>query len=158
MRTYDRPHPQPLALHAYPVQPIEIARHLGFCLGNAVKYVLRAPFKGGIEDCNKALKYLEWESEIPGRDVPHWRAVLLRYVMDELHDHLRGAESTNPSDDDITDIQADFLLSLRDYLEDVDSSVAGMRERIHELAQALAGKAKGGTPTTQKGESHATSR
>ena len=50
---------------AYPVQPIEISRHLGFCLGNVVKYVLRAPLKGGVEDLNKALKYLEWEAETP---------------------------------------------------------------------------------------------
>lgn len=51
---------------AYPVQPIEIARHLGFCLGNAVKYVIRAPFKGGVEDCDKALQYLKWEREQSG--------------------------------------------------------------------------------------------
>lgn len=50
----------------YPVQPIEIARHLGFCMGNVVKYVLRAPFKGGVEDCNKALRYLRWEQEQNG--------------------------------------------------------------------------------------------
>lgn len=48
---------------AYPVQPIEIARHLGFCMGNVFKYVMREPFKNGAEDLRKALKYLEWESE-----------------------------------------------------------------------------------------------
>lgn len=48
---------------AYPVQPIEIARHLGFCMGNVFKYVMRAPFKNGVEDLKKALKYLEWERE-----------------------------------------------------------------------------------------------
>lgn len=48
---------------AYPVQPIEISRHLGFCMGNVFKYVMRAPFKNGVEDLRKALKYLEWESE-----------------------------------------------------------------------------------------------
>lgn len=47
----------------YPVQPIEITRYLGFCLGNAAKYVLRAPYKGGAEDCLKALRYLELEKE-----------------------------------------------------------------------------------------------
>ncbi len=49
----------------YPVQAIEITRHLGFCLGNAVKYTLRAPWKGGVEDCDKALQYLLWEQETP---------------------------------------------------------------------------------------------
>ncbi len=49
----------------YPVQPIEITRYLGFCLGNATKYILRAPYKGGVEDCLKALRYLELEKETP---------------------------------------------------------------------------------------------
>lgn len=47
----------------YPVQPIEITRHMDFCLGNAVKYVLRAPFKGGVEDIQKARQYLVWVEE-----------------------------------------------------------------------------------------------
>lgn len=49
----------------YPVQPIEVTRYLGFCLGNAAKYVLRAPWKGGEEDCLKALRYLDMERECP---------------------------------------------------------------------------------------------
>lgn len=44
----------------YSVEVIEIARYLPFCLGNVVKYVLRAPFKNGAEDCDKALQYLAW--------------------------------------------------------------------------------------------------
>lgn len=34
---------------------------LGFCLGNVVKYILRAPNKGKIEDLKKARWYLERE-------------------------------------------------------------------------------------------------
>ena len=49
----------------YPIQPIEITRYLGFSLGNATKYALRAPYKNGVEDCLKALRYLECEQEIP---------------------------------------------------------------------------------------------
>lgn len=44
----------------YPVEVIEITRELPFPLGNVVKYVLRAPYKGGVEDCDKALMYLAW--------------------------------------------------------------------------------------------------
>lgn len=62
-----RPDPvrHPAHYTVYPVEPIEITRHLGFCLGNAAKYVLRAPYKGGVEDCDKALRYLELEKETP---------------------------------------------------------------------------------------------
>ncbi len=52
---------------AHPVQQIEISRYLGFCLGNVVKYILRAPYKGRAEDLRKALQYLEWEAQTPMR-------------------------------------------------------------------------------------------
>ena len=45
-----------------PVEVIEITERLGFCLGNVVKYVLRADHKGKpIEDLKKAQWYLERE-------------------------------------------------------------------------------------------------
>ena len=46
----------------YPIEVIEIAERLNFCLGNVVKYVLRADFKGRpLEDLRKAKWYLERE-------------------------------------------------------------------------------------------------
>lgn len=44
---------------SYPHEVIELTEHLGFCLGNAVKYVLRAPFKGSeLQDLKKARWYV----------------------------------------------------------------------------------------------------
>jgi hypothetical protein len=44
----------------YGIEVIEITEKLGFCLGNVVKYILRADFKGKrLEDLKKALWYLE---------------------------------------------------------------------------------------------------
>lgn len=46
----------------YPVEVIELTRHMSFCRGNAVKYVARAGFKGGkeqeLEDMKKARWYI----------------------------------------------------------------------------------------------------
>lgn len=128
----------------YPVQPIEISRHLGFCLGNAVKYVLRAPYKGGVEDCNKALKYLEWEEKTPGQDVSLRCFRLLGDRLDELLWHLRVVYSgACPRDNDIADIQAGFPAALKRYIEDADNGVETMRKRVRELVRAISGKAKG---------------
>lgn len=45
-----------------PVEPIIFTRLLGFCLGNVVKYVLRADYKGKpLEDLRKARNYLDIE-------------------------------------------------------------------------------------------------
>lgn len=47
-----------------PIEVIQITRELNFCLGNVVKYVLRAGKKGdAIEDLKKAAKYIEFEIE-----------------------------------------------------------------------------------------------
>lgn len=51
-------HPQHYAEH-YDHEVIELTQHLSFCLGNAVKYILRAPFKGAeLLDLQKAEWYV----------------------------------------------------------------------------------------------------
>ena len=52
-------HPPHYADH-YRVEVIELTQELGFCTGNAVKYILRSPWKGAyIEDLRKAAWYIE---------------------------------------------------------------------------------------------------
>lgn len=49
------------------IEVIQVTEHLGFCLGNVVKYVLRADHKGqAIEDLRKAAWYLAREIERRG--------------------------------------------------------------------------------------------
>ena len=45
-----------------PMQPWDIIESWGlnFWQGNIIKYVLRAPYKGGVEDFEKAKHYLEF--------------------------------------------------------------------------------------------------
>lgn len=51
-------HPSHYADH-YEHEVIELTEKLGFCLGNAVKYILRAPYKGHeAEDLKKARWYV----------------------------------------------------------------------------------------------------
>lgn len=46
------------------IEPIQLCSAYNFCLGNAMKYILRAPFKGReIEDYKKAVWYLEYQLE-----------------------------------------------------------------------------------------------
>lgn len=47
-----------------PIEVIDITRRLDFCLGNAVKYIMRAGHKGStIEDLRKAKRYIEYAIE-----------------------------------------------------------------------------------------------
>ena len=96
----------------YPVQPIAITRHLGFCPGNAVKYVLRAPYKGGVEDCDKALQYLKWESE--------QRAFVALYSLANLGD-------------------GDALNTLILYLQDQQTPVTGHQEAFLRFLMSYVG-------------------
>ena len=55
-------HPVHYNLHPSGVECIEIVEHMGFCLGNAIKYIWRADNKGNaIEDLEKARFYLDRE-------------------------------------------------------------------------------------------------
>lgn len=57
-------HPPHYESHPSGVQPITITRHETFCLGNVIKYCMRAKYKGNeIQDLRKAAQYLTWEIE-----------------------------------------------------------------------------------------------
>ncbi len=50
--------------HPSGIECIQVTEHMGFCLGNAVKYIWRADLKGNaIEDLRKARWYLDREIE-----------------------------------------------------------------------------------------------
>ena len=55
-------HPKHYTAHPSGVECIHITEHMGFCLGNAVKYIWRADLKlDAIEDLKKARWYLDRE-------------------------------------------------------------------------------------------------
>jgi hypothetical protein len=55
-------HPKHYTEHPSGVECIQITEHMGFCLGNAVKYIWRADLKAdAIEDLRKARWYIERE-------------------------------------------------------------------------------------------------
>jgi len=54
-------HPPHYTAHPSGIECIQITEHMGFCLGNAMKYIWRADLKNGIEDLRKARWYIERE-------------------------------------------------------------------------------------------------
>ncbi len=57
-------HPPHYTSHPSGVECIQVTEHMGFCVGNVVKYLWRADEKhddGGIEDLKKALWYVQGE-------------------------------------------------------------------------------------------------
>ena len=57
-------HPEHYTSHPSGVEVIQITEHLNFCLGNAIKYILRADLKGNRkQDLEKAVWYLNRELE-----------------------------------------------------------------------------------------------
>jgi hypothetical protein len=60
----DNINPPHYTQHPSGVECIQITRHMGFNLGNAIKYIWRADLKGNsIEDLQKAIWYLNDEIE-----------------------------------------------------------------------------------------------
>lgn len=55
-------HPRHYTAHPSGVECITVTEHMGFCLGNAVKYIWRADEKGNaVEDLKKAAWYVQRE-------------------------------------------------------------------------------------------------
>lgn len=55
-------HPVHYTSHPSGVEVIEITEHMGFCLGNAIKYILRSELKGNqVQDLKKAIWYINRE-------------------------------------------------------------------------------------------------
>ena len=55
-------HPKHYTQHPSGIECVQITEHMGFCLGNAVKYIWRADLKhDSIEDLRKARWYLDRE-------------------------------------------------------------------------------------------------
>lgn len=54
-------HPKHYTSHPSGVECIVITEHMGFCIGNAVKYLWRADLKNGLEDLEKARWYIDRE-------------------------------------------------------------------------------------------------
>lgn len=122
----------------YPVQPIEITRYLGFCLGNATKYVLRAPYKGGVEDCLKAIRYLELEKETPQNALPANKYFLVDASCLKLERFLCCSDG-DPLWDDISVTQQNFLEYLRTYVLDPprNNLIDAMKEEVRYLERIL---------------------
>lgn len=58
-------HPVHYNDHPSGVETIDIIEHMVFNLGNAFKYIVRHPLKGGHTDLNKAIWYLERQLTLP---------------------------------------------------------------------------------------------
>jgi len=64
-------HPAHYNQHPSGIEAIEICEHMGFNLGNAIKYLLRADHKGQkLDDLKKAAWYVNREIEKLGRETP----------------------------------------------------------------------------------------
>lgn len=62
-------HPEHYNEHPSGIECIEVTRHMGFNLGNAIKYIWRADLKhNAVEDLKKAVWYLQ--DEIKKREGP----------------------------------------------------------------------------------------
>lgn len=114
----------------YKVEVIEITRYLPFCLGNVVKYVLRAPYKGGAEDCDKALVYLGFCQG----DLLRLTRAEFESLINNIYRYMVELETASPNDL-IARIQYGFLERL-DVVIDT-GSYEELRPHIENLYDCL---------------------
>ena len=131
------------AIEIYPVSPVEVARPLGFYLGTAVECTLCAPYRDGVEDCDRALEYLALEDAAPQQPLSHFAFLAIRQSRERLTRFLcdTGGDLLWL---DISRWQTRFLAELQRYLSGLHPDVNSCRQRermanaVRELRRVLA--------------------
>jgi len=78
-------HPSHYTAHPSGIECIQITEHMGFNLGNAIKYVWRADLKGNsLEDLRKAIWYIDREIQKREGEQDAIRARNLEAIKDEI--------------------------------------------------------------------------
>jgi len=73
-------HPKHYRSHPSGIETIQITEHMGFCLGNAVKYIMRCDHKqDAIQDLEKAAWYIQ-------REIDRRKSASVRLEIDRLGD------------------------------------------------------------------------
>ncbi len=81
-------HPPHYTDHPSGVECIEITEHMGFCLGNAMKYIWRADKKGSAtQDLEKAVFYINREISLRKKETTPSLTEILDNHMDDLFIH-----------------------------------------------------------------------
>ena len=89
-------HPEHYTQHPSGVECIQITEHMGFCVGNAIKYLWRHEQKGGVEDLKKAKWYIDREikrkDQLPGPLGDHSERTAARPSLADLVDWERAPD------------------------------------------------------------------
>lgn len=124
-------HPKHYLAAALTLEPIELTARLNSCLGQALQYVCRAPYKGNeIEDLEKAIFYLKKQFEIepyftiPAETTPYIQIFsrhatgMLKNVVNSLFT-FSHVDSNNDSNEFLTYFFVDEE-NLRESIEIID--------------------------------------
>lgn len=92
------------------IEPKDLLQYFPFFLGNAVKYILRYPYKGqAYSDLNKAMDYLEWAKE--RKESPEYGAFfLVPAFKNHLLEKLIPKNAIEPINYDVAMTEINFIL------------------------------------------------
>lgn len=121
--TTDNINPKHYRQHAH--ECIEFTMHMNFNLGNAFKYIWRHKEKGGREDLEKAIWYLERQRD----DMPKFKK--LKYIRyDELYDNL----SVIPFDKDTHSALSAVLAAATGFTKDnISRAIACVKDLLKKM-------------------------
>lgn len=85
-------HPQHYTSHPSGIECLQVTRHCGFSLGNALKYMWRSELKNGAEDLKKARFYLR---DVLTSGCTHYLPVKAKQLLAEARDQDTSVERRN---------------------------------------------------------------
>ena len=114
----------------YKHEVIELAEKFDFCIGNAIKYLLRAPYKGNyLQDLKKALWYLE-RAQKNGYESPSSADSILKLAQSFEHPFVLKLVRTVLEPDSLSGI----IITLKFDIEEVENGLQE-RERRNEAEE-----------------------
>lgn len=136
------PRPEHYRSNTSGIEVIDVARHLGFCLGNAVKFIGRAGEEGGVSaDLEKAMFYLDDASEnlavVPVVDWTRSGVDIDAYL--DGQEKVGGCGRGTRVHDLVTGAQRLFVSAVEAECDDPTAVISAARAMISEALSLLIG-------------------
>lgn len=147
-------HPTHYTSHPSGIEPITITKHMNFCLGNVIKYVMRADYKGNrLDDLKKAQYYLNLEiSEAEGRKENDYKARINAQYKPEpwYKTGMTAFELQNMMVKDNAKCENEYKRYVEEITKDWEFTVSNIQnEEINNVMEKLREFAKGNSSKTE---------
>lgn len=135
-------HPTHYLKAAVTIEPIELTSRMTSCIGQALQYIFRAPYKGNqIEDLKKAVFYLKKQLNVGGYDTVYTEAfpyitIFTKHTNGLIKKALESLFTEYYPQDDIFGYMVDPE-GLKETIEIIESEIRNLEKDAISFCEAI---------------------